>query len=196
MIGNLYLFFNVLEYFTIHELCNKLYPNNMKVAKNLVHLIHAITCIMLIYFDQIQLMSINTYAFYAYDIMCIVWHFKTNQIPFIIHHIMSIYTMYYVSDDIIGQHVVTTLLMFEISNLPLYIYYHFKTNGCSNIFYISIVEIIAYIGIRIVWFNCYVHSNMDDIMDHSSYIIKCIFVLISIMNIVWSIKLSKPFLFH
>ena len=187
---------NIAGYEALYAYCKKFYPNK-SIAKNIVHLIHAITCILLIYFDNISIMVINTQAFYLYDIVCLLYDGRSlwNKFPYIVHHIMSVYILQFIDDSMIGQHVITTLLMFEISNIPLYIYYHINKISYSDLTRLIMltIELIVYVGIRIIWFNYYIYNNFDTI-ETSSMIIQSIFVLISIMNSVWTCKLLLAYI--
>ena len=182
---------NIAGYEALYAYCKKFYPNK-SIAKNIVHLIHAITCILLIYFDNISIMVINTGAFYIHDILCLVFDERTllTKFPYILHHIMSIYILQYVDDDMIGQYVIKTLMMFEISNIPLYMYYHINKGQYSDLVRLIALtlEFVVYINIRIVWFNYYIYSIFDTIINES-LIIQSIFIIISIMNFVWASKL-------
>ena len=108
---------------------------------------------------------------------------------------MSVYILQFIDDSMIGQHVITTLLMFEISNIPLYIYYHINKISYSDLTRLIMltIELIVYVGIRIIWFNYYIYNNFDTI-ETSSMIIQSIFVLISIMNSVWTCKLLLAYI--
>ena len=130
---NVFIITHIYEYIFIHT--NNIYP--LKVATNINSIIHAVGtslfCSVYLFFPNYNIyywIIIYSSSYFIHDILLII-RYKSiiANITYLLHHIISIYTLYTCNYDVL----IKGLLIMELSNVPNTIVYHaIKQNYSIN----------------------------------------------------------------
>jgi len=172
--------------------------SNAKVAETILSTIHATIIILSathFYPRSIATIYYLSNTYYIIDgILYSMFIGGTMSMPFIFHHMVSITALSFLGiSDIIDDHIVTGLLLAELSNIPMYITYfllQLKKITKSNIlkytiFLLTIIEALSFTILRLV-IGSYQLFNM---YKELPIVLITMGILIQIVTIVWCHKL-------
>ena len=196
--------FNIGYVIPIVMSCHLLFLELLKykteeVSKNIIHFINGVIFILSHnYNNDMVYITHVTIGFYIYDIIYLVRTIvKTNKklkhsAPFLIHHILTISTLYnslytpYFSTMWKGYSI------FEMSNLMIYVAYHIHkeyTNNKQIIYITDFIQVIWYSYYRIIKVSFFYYNIRHELYEQTVVFCTILFILY-LMGIFWSYKLT------
>ena len=179
----------------------KKYNNNSAIVKNYIHFLHAILFVAFYKNFDHSILSypiIFSLGFYICDMGYIVYciindgNFK-KQLPYIVHHIIAIYGLYFALTDYCRQEIMHFYYLLEYSNFLLYISYHIQKSypNHKNLILVSeCFQFVWYSYYRIIRFLIYLFQIQNEYYG-AYFCIQLIVIILFGMGAFWSFSLFK-----
>jgi len=172
-------------------------PEIFKIQYNLFHMFHALLCI-LYYLIGNTIVNI-TGSFFLVDTLRLlyeyIYQYKREKLPFIIHHIVSLFALYLVSINYLSNEIQTVFYLLEMSNLSLYLNYHIiKTQRYNNTLKIASLtfQVFWYSYYRLFAFGKFIIDNSTKLQNNNILIILTGYIYL--LGIFWSYTLITKFI--
>lgn len=164
---------------------------NIKVARNIISFIHATSVILFFTFGvPANCLFYMTCGYYIMDglveLVYLVKDKKLTNLPMIVHHIVSCFALSYLRDPVVAKYLYYSFFLMELSNYPIYLVYHLKSNGYDNenvIKGLISVEALGFTVLRL-WFGGKILYNAT-MSNEVPYITLLASAIIYVMSIFW-----------
>lgn len=132
--------------------------DNIKVTRNYISTIHATFVLLFFTFSvPAKWLFFVTVGYYTFDgIVDLYYLIKTKRfynLTIVSHHIISCFILSYLNDEVVAKYLYYSFFLIEISNFPIYIVYHLKSNKYDNetvIKSLIVVEALSFLILRLV----------------------------------------------
>ena len=170
---------------------------NQNIKRNLISSVHSMICIILCYQNKNNMIYYWSTSYYVYDLIIqLIFSptiYNTTNMTLSLHHIIAVYTLEYLrtSDKNFLELFMFMFLILEVSNIPMYLMYHWiqinKKKENENIYnkiitkLLLILEMLAFLILRIIY-SLYVLVTTYHLL---SYDIILISILLYMMSVFW-----------
>lgn len=168
-----------------------------KIQYNLFHLFHAILCVT--NYLSGRFIVNTTGPFFLVDTLKLCYEYfyqlKKDRLTFILHHIISLFALYLISQNYLSEEIQTVFYLLELSNISLYINYHIiKMHRYNNSLKIASLtfQVIWYSYYRIYEFGKFIMDNFDKFIDNKILVIFTLYIYL--LGIVWSLILVRKWI--
>ena len=165
-----------------------------KITRNLVSTTHACGVIISSYLNlDNHYLYYWSVCYYITDAMYEIYTIrKIYNLGMLLHHIVTIGVLNYLLNPITMSYMRTAFLLSEISNLPMYLVYHLKSNKFEQNIMLRLlifVEAMGFLFLRLFWGGFILY---EIIFINPLPIPMCISgTFILIISLLWTIKLIK-----
>jgi len=130
-------------------------------------------------------------SYYIYDTYLIIINKYYSEMPYIYHHIVTIYLLenIFLTNLNVRYILLNILISAELSNLPIYAVYHLIKTGDKNKpeFYNRLInwkkfQIVWYVIIRVIYFSYIIYHKYYNI---EGFILRNLIITIYLLGIYW-----------
>jgi hypothetical protein len=184
-----------------------------EITNNALCLIHSVSFIAHYSYDYNMTYAVHaSIAFFIYDLLYILrrvfisyrrdddphphkhTHELNKRLPFIIHHIASIYILYSAITIANGHYILYAFLILEKSNIMIYVSYHLhkQYREYTRINVISeFVQLMTYTYYRLFALSVFIYDRRQTALFTYPYITQLLVLLVYFMGYAWSYRLLK-----
>lgn len=172
-----------------------------KVTRNLVSSVHAVAVISTFlanYFGRIttteslNFLYVSSMGYYLSDTLNeakeLCKGFRLYQLGMMAHHIITISALGYLFDPVASNYLYMSFFLAEVSNLPLYLMYHYHKRLTNHhiVFAIVFTEFLGYLVLRMI--ICLI-IIVDSFCVDTSYAFRAMAVSMYLISGIWAYKL-------
>ncbi len=170
------------------------YIDNSKLARNCTSAIHASSVFLLYMFNMPTYMYYISTCYYIFDGLCEICILcnspKVSNLVLIIHHAVAVYAVSYLYDPQLAKYMLSSFVLIEISNFPVYLAYHFRktSNNMAMINLLLLAEVISFVVLRVIMAG--VNLVLAIVVNEAPTMLIMMCGMIYVISILWTVCLA------